>query len=125
MIVGEPVTTADYWRDRHLETWAAWKHAPDGPDGLPTEGCVGENYTSVDLDSDIAFEKLDSWIAMAVDAVVSDIGERHPTQRAALEQAYGIASLYRFPRENYDGLLAMAKAGVTVGLRRRGVWMGE
>lgn len=111
--------------EQHLRTWADWLSAPDGPDGLPCEACVGENYQSLDRESDGAYERLDHWIAENVQAVVEGIGERAPAQKAALYRAYGIVSVFRFPRGNYEDVLREAKTSVAIGLRRRGVWLGD
>lgn len=111
--------------EQHLKTWAAWLRTPEGPDGYPSEGCVGENYKSLDRDSDGAYERLDHWIAEAVQAVVEDMGRRNPAQKAALYRAYDIVSVFRFQRGNYTDVLDEAKLAVAVGLRRRGVWLGE
>lgn len=115
----------DLMLDRHLQTWAAWLRGPDLPDGLPTEACAGENYASLDHDTDGAYERLDHWIAENVQAVVEGIGERSPAQKAALYRAYDVVAVFRFPRGNYAEVLEEAKVAVRVGLRRRGVWLGE
>lgn len=120
-----PIKTAQYWVERHLTTWCAWKHGWYGPDGLPSESCAGENYQSLDRDSEAAYDKLDSWIAETCQVVIDDIGNRYPAQKAALYRAYDIVSAFRFPRDNYEILLQAAKGNVLQGLRRRGVWLGE
>jgi hypothetical protein len=112
--------------EQHLRTWADWMRGPDRPDGLPTEASGGvENYSTIDRDSDSSYEKLDFWIAETTNTVIEDIGNRNPAQKAALYRAYDIVSHFRFPRGNYLELLDAAKLAVSVGLRRRGVWLGE
>lgn len=118
-------TPAQEWTDRHLDTWCAWKHGWSGPDGYPDQAQGLENYTTIDHGSERAYEKLDAWIAETVQVVIDGIGERHPAQKAALYRAYDIVAAFQFPRGNYEGLLRAAKANVTIGLRRRQVWLGE
>ena len=96
------------------------------PDGVPHEACGGiENYSSVDLDNDNAYAALDSDLANRTNAVIEDIGVRHPAQHAALYRAFGLVSVFRFPRDNYAQVLESAKENVKIGLRIRGVWLGE
>ncbi len=112
--------------EQHLQTWAEWMRGPEVPDGLPSEGCGGvENYKSLDRDSDSAYEKLDFWIAETTNVVIEDIGIQHPAQKAALYRAYSVLAAFRFPRDNYLDSLDAAKQGVLIGLRKRGVWLGE
>jgi hypothetical protein len=118
-------STAEKWTDQYLTQWCAAKHGWYGPKGLPEESQVFENYSTIDRDSDAAYEKLDAWIVGIVDVVVDDIGKRNPAQKAALYKAYDIVSVYVFLRGNYDELLKEAKAQVQRGLRMRGVWLGE
>lgn len=122
----EPVIRFNPRAEEALRTWSQWMRGPEAPDGLPSEGCGGvENYKSLDRDSDAAYERLDFWIAETTNTVIEDIGERNPAQKAALYRAYDVVAAFQFPRGNYEKLLADAKVAVLVGLRRRGVWLGE
>lgn len=121
----QPISTAQEWVERHLVTWCAWKHGWYGPDGLPSESCAGENYQSLDRESEKAYEKLDFWIAETCQVVIDDIGKRNPAQKAALYRAYDVVAAFQFPRGNYQELLREAKAGVFLGLKRRSVWLGD
>ena len=112
--------------EQHLRTWADWMKGPVSPDGLPSEACGGfENYQTIDRDSDAAYERLDFWIAETTNTVINDIGARHPAQKAALYRAYGVLAAFRFPRDNYEQTLAEARQNVLIGLRKRGVWLGQ
>jgi hypothetical protein len=124
VIVAEPIY--ELRLEQHLQTWAAWMRGPEVPDGLPTEACGGmDNYSTIDRDSDAAYEKLDFWVAETVNTVINDIGERHPAQKAALYRAYEVVAAFRFPRDSYEAVLSEARQNVLMGLRRRGVWLGE
>jgi hypothetical protein len=116
---------AQQWTERHLVTWCAWKHGWYGPDGLPSGSMVAENYSTIDRESDAAYDRLDAWIAETCDVVIESIGQAHPAQKAALYRCYDIVSAFRFPRGNYAELLVQAKSNVLLGLRKRGVWLGE
>jgi hypothetical protein len=124
MHIGELDRNLDYWLDRHLQTWADWMHSAELPEGLPSDSCSGlvQNYLTLDWDSTEALETLDTGIARAVDAAVNDLS---PAHRAAIYRRYGIFSVFRFPRENYAVLLADARERILVGLRRRGIWIGQ
>lgn len=123
MIVNElPPATAEDWCERHLDVWCAWKHGWVLPQGLPDSSQILENYTTIDRDSERAYEELDAWIAQQVQLVIDGLV---PAQKAALYRAYNIVNVYVFPRGNYGETLAVAKGRVLLGLRRRSVWCGE
>lgn len=115
----------DFWLDRHLQTWAAWMRRDSLRLGLPKKAAVGENYTSLDLDNEIAYDSLDDDTAVRVNAVIDDVGQRHPAQKAAIYRDTGLIAVFRFPRDNYADTLDAARQNVLIGLRRRGVWCGE
>lgn len=119
------IPAVEYWVDSHLQTWARSMSGDNLPRGCPRQACVGENYSSLDLDNVAAYEHLDADIARRTGAVIDDIGIRHPAQKAAIYRAYGVAAVFRFPRENYAQILDAAKENVKLGLRKRGVWLGE
>lgn len=119
------LTIAEQMTERHLDTWCAWKHGWSGPRGYPGEALVGENYTTLDHNSERAYEKLDGWVAMQVELVIDGIGQRNPAQKAALYRAYDVVAAFQFPRGNYAELLKAAKVEVMAGLKRRSVWLGE
>lgn len=58
--------------------------------------------------------------AELVDAVVEDLV---PIHRAAVMRRYGVAAVWRFPRDNYAVVLEAALLALIVGLRRKGVDM--
>lgn len=106
----------------HLRNWQTWMHRPALRLGMPRKAAVGENYTSVDLDNEIAYESLDDDLAERTNAVIDGLV---PAQRMAIYKAYGMISVWRFPRDNFEAVLKLAKASVAVGLVRKGVWLGD
>lgn len=102
-----------------LEIWARWMRSGGGPDGLPSRACVGEGYSTLDHDSDGANERLDKWLAIACGTVIAGLA---PAQRCALHRQY-LEAVYRF--KDFEASLTRAKVNVAIGLRRRGVWLGD
>lgn len=122
MDVADAGKTVDYWLDRLLSEWAEWMQRPGIRLGLPKRAAVGENYTSLDLDNEIAYDALDDDLAIRTNAVIDGLP---PAQRMAIYRCYGIVSVWRFPRDNYADVLIIARANVLTGLKKRGVWVGE
>lgn len=103
--------------DFHLENWARWMQAHDGPEGLPSKASGGlKAFTTMENDS--TYARLDTWLAEHTDAAVKALT---PAERAALYHAYDLTSVWRFPRDNFDDLLASARSQVRATLLRRGV----
>lgn len=46
-----------------------------------------------------------------------------PAQRAAVMRRYGIAAVFRFPRDNYEQCLLMAHEVLIKALQRKGVML--
>lgn len=63
-------------------------------------------------------ERAISGRAELVDAAVEDLS---PIHRAAVLRRYGVAAVWRFPRDNYAEVLEAALSSLIVGLRRKGV----
>lgn len=105
--------------DYHLDNWARWMREKDGPEGLPEKASGGlMGYSGMDRDSDGAYARNDAWLAEHADAAISDLV---PAQRAAIYTAYDLAAVWRFPRDNYEEILALARAKIRATLLRRGV----
>lgn len=124
MDVADAGKTVDYWLDWHLQNWADWMHQKDLPDGYPHNSCCGivQNFTTVDLDNDYTYDHLDTDLAHRTNAVIDSLP---PAQRAAVYRKYGVTAAFRFERDNYADLLVLARAAILIGLRRRGVWLGQ
>ena len=65
-------------------------------------------------------EDADNQTYASVDACVQDL---MPAQRAAVMRRYGIAAVFRFPRDNYEQCLLMAHEVLIKALPRKGVML--
>lgn len=116
-----PVThDAPWWLEWHLENWARWMRGGGEPEALPHEASGLQNYSSFDAEPWGAWEALDERLAQQVNAAVNDLA---PAEQAAICHAY-LHAVYRFPRDNYEAVLASAKARIMARLIAKGVWMG-
>lgn len=112
---------AEYWTEWNLSNWAKWMQHGGLPDGCPKEACGGlENYTTVDLDNEKAYESLDERLAEATNAAIDDL---QPASKSAIYREYGILKAYS--GADYVAVLRLAKLEVREGLRLRNVWLGE
>lgn len=122
MIVADPILKdARWWTEWHLWNWSLWMHRGELPEGMPSEACSGENYTTYDANSERAYTALDAWAAETTHMVVQGLDA---SERMAIHRCY-LNAVYRFIRGNYLDLLEAAKANVQAGLKRRSVWLGE
>jgi len=104
--------------ERHLVTWARWMRSG--------EWVAGHSHSSAVISSGGASEHFDDMleaterrIAKVTDSVIADLAN---DQRAAIHHAY-LHAVYRL--KNYMETLEAGRQAVALGLRRRGVWMGE
>lgn len=104
--------------DMHLETWALWMRSEQPARGYPRKSCgfVGGGYNT---DFDSMCEAADVRVAQIVNALVDGL---EPIQRMALHRRY-LRAVYRF--KDYPERLLEARERVRIGLRKRGVWLGE
>lgn len=88
-----------------LEDWADWQHGHRYSKGLGypahSPGMGGARISSFD---DMA-DEVDAATMRIVDAAVNDLP---PAPRAAIMRRYGIAAVFRFPRNNYAQCLSIA-----------------
>lgn len=99
-----------------LENWATWQRSFRVNLGYRSRsysnaGCGATSFEDLCDESDAA-------MFSAVDAAVDDMV---PIQRAAVLRRYGIAAVFRFPRENYETQLLAAHMTLLSTLPRRGV----
>lgn len=124
MIMAEPSVVKDeaWWTDWHLNNWARWMTKIELPKGVPDCASGGvENYTTHDAHNEKAYDALDAWLAETTHVVIQGLVE---TEKAAIYCRY-VEAIYRFPRGNFEELLARAVENVRAGLKRRQVWLGE
>lgn len=84
---------------------------------LPKASIGLECYTNPDTDA--AYENADLEAAQATDAAIGDLT---PVERAAIHHAY-LDAVYRFPREQFEVVLARAEQRVQESLERKGVFV--
>lgn len=102
---------------RLMEDWADWQRGYRLKLGYPTKSAgieSGGGSTSFD---DLCDES-DAEVMRKVDACVNDLP---PIQRAAVCKRYGIAAVFRFPRQNYEAVLVEAHVALTEAFRKKGV----
>jgi hypothetical protein len=100
----------------HLENWVKWMLWDERPHGLPsaTSGRPDENYTI-----------FSSEIWTVWDATNAAIEGLVPIEQCAIYHQYYPQAMYRFPRGNFEIVLASAKEHLMVELPRKGVWLGN
>ena len=124
IITGQHVKKdAHWWTEWNLENWARVLSSGGLPDGAPGEACAGENFTSLDLDNDIAFDRMCESLAETTGIVVAALPE---PQCQAIRHRY-LGERYEWEKGigPYGVNLALAMPTMTEGLRARGVWLGE
>ena len=101
----------------HLDNWRRWMRSDVITDGAPNRaaGCIGGGYSRSFEDM---IDSADVRCALTVDALIEGLS---PGQRAAIHHCY-LRAVFRFPRGNYEDLLAEAKRRLDLGLMARGVY---
>ena len=102
-----------------LEDWARWqRHEDYGMRlGYPTHSAGFGGRGGIHSFEDLC-EEVDGETMRTVDAAINDLP---PAQRAAIMRRYGVASVFRFPRYNYEECLAEGHEALMGALARRGV----
>lgn len=100
-----------------MRDWAQWQRGYSLKLGYPSYSAgMGAGGTQT-------FESMcdacDNRAMEAVDAVVQD--DLTPIERAAILRRYGVAVVFRFPRENYEEVLMRAHERLMVLLTRKGI----
>ena len=99
-----------------LEGWADWQRTYSLRLGYPSKSLTCHSEGSRDFEG--MCEDADNQTFATVDACVQDLV---PAQRAAVMRRYGIAAVFRFPRDNYEHCLMLAHETLAAMLPRRGV----
>lgn len=100
-----------------LEDWAVWQSRYTGIKSTFGSICMSSGYTASKTFEDLLLGIEDN-ICRLVEAAIDDL---ESGQRAAINQRYGITSVFRFPRGNYDDLLLNAHERLLVTLPKKGV----
>lgn len=101
-----------------LTEWAQWQRAYAPRLGYPSRSLTCYSEGSQDFES--LCDAVDSQMFASVDACVQDLV---PAQRAAVMRRYGIAAVFRFPRDNYESCLMMAHEVLIKALPQKGVML--
>jgi hypothetical protein len=101
-----------------LTEWAQWQRAYSPRLGYPSRSLTCYSEGSQDFES--LCDAVDNQTFASVDACVQDL---MPAQRAAVMRRYGIAAVFRFPRDNYEHCLLMAHEVLIKARPRKGVML--
>lgn len=103
-----------------LEDWASWQKGYRLKLGFPSCSAGFASVGSVSNESEpCLYERAEDGAIMGtVDAVIQDLP---PAQSAAILRRYGVAAVFRFPRDNYEQCLLEAHERLIVELPRNGV----
>ena len=107
------------WIDALLHNWGRWTISAESRGiGYPSKSLTCYSEGSRDFEG--MCEDADNQTYASVDACVQDL---MPAQRAAVMRRYGIAAVFRFPRDNYEQCLLMAHEVLIKALPRKGVML--
>lgn len=101
-----------------LTEWADWQRAYAPRLGYPSSSLTCYSESSQTFED--MCDTVDNQTFATVDTCVQDLV---PAQRAAVMRRYGIAAVFRFPRDNYEQCLLMAHESLMVSLPRKGVML--
>lgn len=100
-----------------LMEWAEWHRKDSGVIGYPPSSCgISSGYVSATFDD--MCDEADEWRARVVDTCVDEL---LPAQRAAIMRKYGIAGVFRFPRDNFAEMVVLAHENLMIALPKKGI----
>src|SRR5574343_2117000 len=97
-----------------LYDWSKWQHSYSPNIGYDFKS-AGFSSSGLSSFEDMC-EQSDNATMMALDAAIDSL---LPAERAAINRCYGICAVFRFPRDNYEDVLAMAHESLAVSVKRR------
>lgn len=103
-----------------LEDWARWQQGYRVRVGYPSHSAGFGSGSGISSFEDMC-EASDREMMCAVDSAVNDLP---PVQTSAIMRRYGVAAVFRFPRDNFEAALLAAHESLMVTLPRRGVMVG-
>ena len=99
-----------------LEDWAKWQSSYRPKTGFKSRSagfaCLGL------LSFDDMCDQSDNATMRTLDSAIDDLD---PAPRAAINRRYGICSVFRFPRNNYEQTLIAAHDRLVVICKRKGI----
>ncbi len=99
-----------------LHDWADWQRQHHINTGYPQKA-AGFSGTGLSSFEDMC-DQSDSVVMISIDTAIDGL---IPAQRAAINRCYGVCSVFRFPRENYETLLNVAHTELAIIVKRKGV----
>ena len=102
---------------RLMEDWADWQRGYRLKLGYPTKSAGIESGGGSASFDDLCDES-DAEVMRKVDACVNDLP---PIHRAAVCKRYGIAAVFRFPRQNYEDALCEAHVALMAAFSKKGI----
>lgn len=101
-----------------MEDWANWSKGYRMKIGWPSRSVGMESGYGASSTFDDLCEESDKSVNNMIDAAVDDLDAG---KKAAVYRCYGIASVFRFPRGNYDELVINAHDDLLESLPKKGV----
>ena len=99
-----------------LEDWAKWQSTYQPKTGFKSRSA---GFVALGLSSfDDMCEESDRTIMGALDTAIDDL---EPEQGAAIRRRYGVCSVFRFPRNNYEATLIIAHERLVIICKRKGI----
>lgn len=102
---------------RILHEWADWLRRYKPKTGYPSSSWFSNGGSGASSFDDLC-DQADNYAMEAVDCAVGNLA---PAKAAAINRNYGLANVYRFPRDNYEQMLSEAHDELVVALRRKGI----
>ena len=101
-----------------MEDWAHWCKGYMVNNGWPSRSVGVESGYGSSCTFDDLCESVDREVNRKIDAAVDDLDAG---KKAAVYRCYGLSSVFRFPRGNYDELVISAHDDLLASLPRKGV----
>jgi hypothetical protein len=99
-----------------LEDWANWQSSYRPNTGFKSRSA---GFSSLGLQSfDDMCHQSDNATMRALDSAIDDLD---PAPRAAINRKYGVCSVFRFPRDNFEQTLIIAHDRLVVICKRKGI----
>lgn len=102
---------------RLMEDWADWQKGYRMKLGYPSRSCGLSSEAATSFED--MCDSVDNETMRVVDGVVQE--DLTPIERAAVLRRYGVAAVFRFPRDNYEDVLMRAHERLFVLLPKKGV----
>ncbi len=99
-----------------LEDWAAWQSSYRPKTGFKSRS-AGFACLGLSTFEDMCHQS-DNATMRALDSAIDDLD---PAPRAAINWKYGVCSVFRFPRDNFEQTLILAHDRLVIICKRKGI----